>query len=102
MKPTLPFIAAFLLCITFSQWAQAAARVGTPIDSLTKKALVKALDAFLLQKESDNDKNKFVLKEDRLATWALLDEMRGVEKNPRLKEIGYYKAYLSNIVDLTF
>jgi hypothetical protein len=101
MKPTLLFIAAFLLCITFSRQGHAAASVNAPIDSLTKKALMKALDAFLLQKEGDNDKNKFVLKEDRLATYALLDEMKGVEKNPKAKDVGYYKAYLTNIVDLS-
>ena len=103
MKLTYILITGLLLSFTFSAYGHAPAakfKHSHRIDSLTKKALVKALDAFLLQKESENDRNKYVLKEDRLATWALLDEMKGVEKNPKFKDNGYYKAYLTNIVDL--
>ena len=70
------------------------------IDSLTKKQLFTALNAFLVAKEGPNKENKFVLKQDLLAMSALLDEMKGVDKNVKLKDNNYYRSYLTNIVDL--
>ena len=54
------------------------------IDSLTKKRLFTALNAFLVAKEGPNKENKFVLKQDLLAMSALIDEMKGMDKNVKL------------------
>ena len=70
------------------------------IDSLTKKRLFTALNAFLVAKEGPNKENKFVLKQDLLAMSALIDEMKGMDKNVKLKDNNYYRSYLTNIVDL--
>ncbi len=82
-------------------WSIISAVYSRPlIDSLTKKRLFTALNAFLVAKEGPNKENKFVLKQDLLSMSALIDEMKGMDKNVKLKDNNYYRSYLTNIVDL--
>lgn len=71
--------------------------VKLPQDTLTKQ-LISALNGFLAKKEKPNKDNPFVLKEELLATSALLDEMKGIEQNVTLKAAGFYRPYLTNVV----
>jgi hypothetical protein len=73
---------------------------GIDRDSLLEKKLLRDLDSLLAQKERPNSKNKYVLKEDLLEMSALLDEMKGMEKNAKRKAMNFYKAYLINVVEL--
>jgi hypothetical protein len=102
MKLTLLLTAGILLSSVRPSYGNApsiATSCTLPIDSATKKELIKALNDFLVQKEKPNNENKYVLKEDLLEMSALLDEMKGVDKNPKLKNDNFYRAYLTNIVD---
>ncbi len=103
MKQKVLFIACFLMSITFSSYGQSLivmSGVSLPRDSATKNELVSSLNGFLGEKEAPNKENKFVLKDDLLAMSALLDEIKGMEKNAQLKDDHFYKAYLSNVVAL--
>lgn len=97
------FITCLLLAITAStSFAQDTGliipnNVNLPQDTLTKQ-LISALNGFLAKKEKPNKDNPFVLKEELLATSALLDEMKGIEQNVTLKAAGFYRPYLTNVV----
>ena len=60
--------------------------------------MVSALNGFLESAQKPNDENKFVLDAERLETFVLLDEFKEVEKNDDLKDDGFYKPYLTNVV----
>jgi len=103
MKLTPLFILTLLLASAFSSFGQSliiSPEISLPKDSLTKNQLINSLNGFLDQKEKPNKQNAFVLKEDLLATSLLLDEMKGMEKNAKLKDEHFYKPYLQNVVSL--
>jgi len=94
-----------MLCVmtTFACYSRAQsiivpAWLNLPQDTLLKRQLIASLNGFLAQKEKPNKENTFVLKEDLLETSALLDEMKGMEKNPQAKDDSFYKCYLTNVV----
>jgi hypothetical protein len=90
-----------LICIAFTLLGLVAFAQGrAPIDSLTKKRLINALNTFLIAKEKPNKENPFVASKDLPAMSALIDEMKGMDKNAKLKDPNYYRANLNNIVDL--
>ena len=70
------------------------------IDSVTKQDLLESLNHFLDQKEGPNKNNTYVLKDDLPAMSALLDEMKGMDKNAKLKDDHFYKPFVENIVDV--
>ncbi len=72
--------------------------VHLPQDSVTSAALITALDGFLGSKELPNNQNPFILPEDLLATSVLVDELKQIERNDRLKDSSFYKCCLLNIV----
>jgi hypothetical protein len=92
---------ALLLVIGLAAGFTCFASKRPPLDSVGKKRLINALNAFLVAKEGPNQKNPYVLKEDLPAMSAMLDELKGLDKNTKLKDNGYYRAYLNNIVDLS-
>jgi hypothetical protein len=97
------FITLILVSFTIFSYAQIVivpTGINLPQDTLIKKQLISSLNGFLSQKEQPNKENKFVLKEDLLETSALLDEIKGMEKNNKLKDNDFYKCYLTNIVKL--
>jgi len=103
MKQTILLIAFFLTTATFPLHGQSLVvmeGVGLPKDSVTKNELISSLNGFLDEKDGPNKENKFVLKDDLLAMSALLDEINGVEKNAKLKDDHFYRAYLTNTVKL--
>src|ERR1700710_2131279 len=103
MKQKTLLIACFLLTFTFSIYGQGlivANGTGLPKDSVTKNELVSSLNGFLDQKEGTNKQNKFVLKDDLLAMSAFLDELKGMDKNAKLNDDHFYKAWLTNTVAL--
>jgi hypothetical protein len=103
IKPIRLFITLILASFTFFSYAQIVivpVGINLPQDTLTKKQLISSLNGFLSQKEQPNKENKFVLEEDLLETSALLDEIKGMEKNIKLKDNDFYKCYLTNIVKL--
>jgi hypothetical protein len=103
MKSTILLIAGLVSGLTFSSYGQSliiAKDINLPKDTATKSELINSLNGFLDQKDGPNKNNKFVLKEDLLAMSALLDELKGMDKNAKLKDDHFYKAYLTNTVKL--
>ena len=70
-------------------------KIHFPNDTIFKKQFLQSLNGFLNQKEKPNNENSFILKEDLLETSILLDEMKGIEKNEKLKIDNFYKSYLT-------
>ena len=71
-----------------------------PADTLVTQQLVNSLNGFLGQIDKPASQNDFVLKEQLLETSALIDEMRGMRQNAKLKDQHFYKCYLNNVVTL--
>lgn len=71
--------------------------INLPQDPVVKQQLINALNGFLAQKEKPNNQNTFVLKEELLATSALLDEMKGLEHAAKNTDKSVYKGYLTNV-----
>jgi hypothetical protein len=69
------------------------------IDSVTKQNLFESLNHFLDQKEGPNKENTYVLKSDLPAMSALLDEIKRMDKNAKLKDDHFYKPFVENVVD---
>jgi hypothetical protein len=71
-----------------------------PADTLVAQQLVNSLNGFLSQIDKPATQNDFVLKEQLLETSALLDEIRGMQQNAKLKDQHFYKCYLNNVVSI--
>jgi hypothetical protein len=54
--------------------------------------IITALNGLLAKKEKPNNENRFILKDQLLETSALVDEMKGLDKDPS------YKPYITNLV----
>ena len=65
---------------------------------MVKNQLIGSLNGFLQQTDKPNKENKYVLKEDLLETSALLDEIKSMDQNVKLKDNSFYKCYLGNVV----
>ena len=89
-----------LACASQAQPVTIPGWIRLPQDSVLQKKLIGSLNAFLAQKEKPNKDNTYVLKDALPETSALLDEMKGMERNEVLKDDNYYKSYLTNIVEL--
>ncbi|MBG6129933.1 hypothetical protein IWQ47_001984 [Aquimarina sp. EL_43] len=71
-----------------------------PKDTTITKTLIDSFDGFLSLKEKPNNQNTFVLPQNLLATSALLDELKGIEKSNKFKDDNFYKCYVNNILKL--
>jgi hypothetical protein len=103
IKPNSLVITLILASFTFFACAQSIIipnGIRLPDDTVVKKQLISSLNGFLSQKEQSNKENKFVLKEDMLETSALLDELKGVDQNVKIKDQNFFKGYLTNAVKL--
>jgi hypothetical protein len=69
-----------------------------PGDSIKSKQLIISLNSFLNQSAKPNKENEFILKEDLLATSALLDEIKGMTDGNGPDKKGFYKCHLTNVV----
>lgn len=105
MPQKLPGLITTILLTLFS-WAAFGQTIIVPNmvslaqDTMLKNELVSSLNNFLSLKEGPNENNKYVLNEDLLATFALLDEMRGIEQSNRYNDKNFYKCHLTNVVKL--
>lgn len=102
MKPTAFFLIAFLACFVIFANAQPITvpkDVRFLVDSVSKQQLLESLNQFLAQKDGPNKANQYVLREDLPAMSALLDELKGMEKNTQLKDDHFYKPVLQNLTD---
>ena len=69
-----------------------------PKDSIESKNLKTSLNSFLLSAQKANEENKFVFDSERIETFILLDELKGLEKSEKYKDDFFYKPYLTNVV----
>jgi len=90
-------IAFFLTLATVSSYGQdnggvaIAKNITLPKDSAINQ-ITTALNGLLGQKEKPNKENRFIFKDRLLETSALMDEMKGLDKDSS------YKPYITNIV----
>lgn len=75
--------------------------VRLPNDTVLRVQLLKDLNGFLSQKEKPNRENTYILKENLPETSLLLDDMKGMEINKKVKDSHFYKPYLTNILRLS-
>ncbi|RZJ52337.1 MAG: hypothetical protein EOO44_12120 [Flavobacterium sp.] len=99
------FLNTLLLSFCLSGFAQTNSLVlspnlNLPKDTIVSNKLIKSLNDFLSLKENPNKENIFVEKEDLLETSMLLDEMKKIEQNAKIKDENFYKGYLTNVVKL--
>jgi len=96
------FTTTLLLATLFTNAQTNALRVNPnivlPKDSIQSKALTTSLNDFLLSAQKPNEENKFVFEKEKIETFIQLDEIKGIEKNEKLKEDYFYKPYLTNAV----
>lgn len=69
-----------------------------PKDSIISKSLTASLNEFLLAAQKSNEENQFVFEMEKIETFLLLDEIRGIEKSGKYKDDNFYKPYLTNVV----
>jgi len=94
-----------LICITIPGFCQVnnvivAPYINLPKDSVVASQFISSLNKFLQLKEGADTGNNFVWRDERVETFLLLDEMKGIEKNAKLKNNSFYKPYLTNVVKL--
>src|SRR5258708_26080409 len=71
-----------------------------PKDSIESKPLISSLNEFLISEQKPNGENKLVWEAEKVETFILLDEIRGIEKSGKFKDDYFYKPYLTNVVPL--
>lgn len=76
------------------------ANLQLPKDSIVSKQLISSLNNLLVAKENPNEENNFVLSSQKVETFILLDEIKGIEKSGKFKDDHFYKPYLVNVVKL--
>ncbi|MBD1385363.1 hypothetical protein IDJ75_08750 [Mucilaginibacter rigui] len=94
---------AFLLSfVSGSSYGQNSEILIAPNITLPKDTaiteIITSLNSLRGQIEGPNKQNKFILPAERLTTYALVDEMKGMEQNAQLHDKKFYKPYLTNIV----
>ena len=71
-----------------------------PKDSIESKILTNSLNDFLISAQKPNEENKFIFESEKIETFILLDEIKGIEKSEKYKDNLFYKPYLTNVVPL--
>jgi hypothetical protein len=74
--------------------------IALPQDSIESKLLISTLNEFLLSAQKPNEENKWILETEKVETFILLDEIKGIEKSGRFKDDYFYKPYLTNVVPI--
>src|SRR5690349_4283676 len=102
MKSNLYYL-LFIICLClFSIALRAQVRVqkGVPMpDSAEAKKLIISLNGFLGQRERPNNENSYISQQNLLANSALVDELKEIEKNERLKDSEFYQPYLIDVLN---
>jgi hypothetical protein len=57
-----------------------------PKDTVASKTLITSLTNFLLSAQKSNEDNKFVFQNERIETFLLVDEIKGIEKSEKRKD----------------
>ncbi|MFC5044073.1 hypothetical protein ACFSTE_09195 [Aquimarina hainanensis] len=69
-----------------------------PKDSIRTHKLLHSFEAFLSLKEKPNRENSYISPSHLLATSALLDELKHIEKSRRFEQDAFYHCYVNNII----
>jgi hypothetical protein len=102
LKPLKLAIVCVLVCCSQLSSAQeliTLLNIRNPKDTASSNAAVHALKHFLDAKAGAAKDNTFVWKDELIATSDLLDEMKGMDDDAQLKEKGYYKCFITNIIE---
>ncbi len=83
------------------KYLQVNSSIILPKDSIESKNILNSLENFLIDCQKPNEENKFVLEAEKVETFIMLDEIRGIEKNSKLKTDFFYKPYLTNVALLS-
>jgi hypothetical protein len=101
-KILLPISLLLLSSFVYSQ--EHALRVNPnirlPKDSTTGRLLVAALNDFLVAARGPDEENKLVHQSEKVETFILLDEFKGIEWRENTSDSLFYKPYLANIMPL--
>ncbi len=94
-----------LFAFTFQAFAQSNTLIVNPTiylpkDSIETKVLISAINKFLFAADKPNEENQMLLEEQKLETFILLDEFKGITKSEKYQDDYFYKPYLTNIVAL--
>jgi len=74
--------------------------ISLPSDSIFASKLTNAIQFFLFEAKKENTSNKSIVQDQKLETFLLLDELRGIQNSRKYKDSSFYKPYLANIVML--
>lgn len=74
--------------------------IKLPNDSLVTQLLMQNLSDFLMAAQGPNEQNKWVLEKEKLETFLLLDEVKGITQHQALKNDNFYRAQLINLVSI--
>ena len=69
-------------------------------DSVESEQLINDLNAFLRASQQPNDENEYVLPNQKLETFILLDEFKYIEYSRGFKDAHFYEPYLTNVLPL--
>jgi hypothetical protein len=99
-------IGALLLCASCAAQAPHSRVVINPglllpQDTLVARRLIAALDSFLIAAQNPDEANTLVFAPQKLETYILLDELKGIENSRRFQNQYFYKPYLSNVVPMS-
>jgi hypothetical protein len=71
-----------------------------PEDEVTRSGLIGSLRGWLEQKSGPDSLNAFVSRDELPTTSVLMDELRSIDRNTRVRDSAGCKCYLTNVVGL--
>jgi hypothetical protein len=71
-----------------------------PEDEVTRSGLIGSLRGWLDQKNGPDSLNAYVSRDELPAATVLMDELRSIDRNTRVRDSGSCKCYLTNVVGL--
>lgn len=69
-------------------------------DSLEGKQLISDLNNFLISTQATNGDNRNILSTEKIETFILIDEFKGIEESRGFKDEHFYKPYLTNVLKM--
>ena len=74
--------------------------VQLPKDSVVSKQLISDLNNFLISTQEPNSNNLYILPKEKIETFILIDEFKGIENSRGFKDKHFYKPYLTNVLKM--
>jgi hypothetical protein len=71
-----------------------------PKDSAESSKLTASLEGLLVSARGTNEENSYVYDSEKVETFILLDELKGIEKSEKYSDEHFYKPYLTNVIRL--